>query len=298
MATSDVVKETLNIAGLSTNVYTRANLRDKRTSEPVVVLFFLHGRTESADHIDPTARAAFSWAAEKEASSREAPRDFIVITFDQRNHGKRTVDQRANLRWDKKTDQYKERHAVDTYSTLIGALKDISFLVDVLPSYIFPRDERTIGEWVLAGFSIGGHATWLALRHEPRIRIGIPICGCANFLAMMEQGADKYGVPRTAPYLSESLRALVDAYDPVAAPPGAFVGKRILALSGADDTLVPWSVSRAFVEALDVGPRGKKKVVVQPGVKHEFTDEMREELFSFFWEEALVALQVTRRSAL
>ncbi len=81
MPTSDVVKETFNVAGLSMNVYTQANLRDKRTSEPVVVLFFLHGRTESADQVDPTARAAFSWAAEKGASSREAPRDFIVVTF-------------------------------------------------------------------------------------------------------------------------------------------------------------------------------------------------------------------------
>ena len=83
MATSDVAKETLNVAGLSTNVYTRANFRDKRTSdsEPVVVLFFLHGRTESADQGDPTARAAFSWAVKKEASSREASRDFMVVTF-------------------------------------------------------------------------------------------------------------------------------------------------------------------------------------------------------------------------
>ena len=78
---SDVVKETLNVAGLSTNVYTRANLRDKRTSEPIVVLFFLHGRTESADRADPTARAAFSWAAQKEATSREKSRDFMVVTF-------------------------------------------------------------------------------------------------------------------------------------------------------------------------------------------------------------------------
>jgi hypothetical protein len=85
MSTSNVVKETLNVAGLSTNVYIRANLRDKRTSEPVVVLFFLHGRADSADTVDPTARAAFSWATEKEASSREASRDFIVVTFVRRH---------------------------------------------------------------------------------------------------------------------------------------------------------------------------------------------------------------------
>ena len=48
---------------------------------------------------------------------------------------------------------------------VVGTVKDLSFLIDVLPSYIFPHDERTIGEWVLAGFSLGGHATWLALRH-------------------------------------------------------------------------------------------------------------------------------------
>jgi len=299
MATSDVVKETLNVAGLSTNVYTRANLRDKRTSEPIVVLFFLHGRTESADLADPTARAAFSWIAKKEASSREASRDFMVVTFDQRNHGKRTVDQRGNLGWSKNADQHNERHAVDLYSTLIGAVKDISFLIDVLPAYIFPHDERIIGEWVLAGFSLGGHATWLGLTHEPRIRIGIPICGCADLLTLMEERASKAGIPRAAPYFPESLRALVRAYDPVAAPPGAFTGKCIFALAGADDSLVPWSASRKFVEALDVGERGKKKVLVLPGVKHEYTDEMREELIRFFWEEALVTYrQETRNNAL
>jgi len=183
------------------------------------------------------------------------------------------------------------------YSTLIGVVKDLSFLIDVLPSYIFPHDERIVGEWVLAGFSLGGHATWLGLRHEPRMRIGIPICGCVDYLALMEQRAEKLGIPRTAPFFPESLRALVRAYDPVVAPPGAFSGKRILALVGADDRLVPWSASRAFVEALDVGERGKKRVVVQPGAQHEYTDEMREELFQFFWEEALVTRQ-TRSSML
>ncbi|KAH9011894.1 Alpha/Beta hydrolase protein [Lactarius pseudohatsudake] len=297
MATSDVVKETLNVAGLSTNVYTRANLRDKRTSEPVVVLFFLHGRTESADYIDPIARAAFSWAAEKEASSREAPRDFIVVTFDQRNHGKRMVHQRGNPGWGKNADRHDERRAVDMYSTSIGSLKDVSFLIDVLPSYVFPHDERTVGEWVLAGFSLGGNATWFALRHEPRIRIGIPICGCADIFLLLERGADKLGIPRTAPYFPESLRALARAYNPTAAPPGAFVGKRILVLSATDDTIAPWSASRAFVEGLDVGERGRKEVIVLPG-KHGCTDEMRDEMFRFFWEEALVTRQENRKCAL
>jgi hypothetical protein len=78
----DVVKETLNVAGLLTNVYARSDLRDKRSSVPIVVLFFLHGRGESADdNVDPIARAAFAWVAEKQASSKRSPRDFIVVTF-------------------------------------------------------------------------------------------------------------------------------------------------------------------------------------------------------------------------
>ena len=59
-------------------------------------------------------------------------------------------------------------------------------------------------------------------------------------------------------------------------------------LAGADDKLVPWETSRGFVEALDVGQGGRKIVTVLPGVKHEFTDGMREEMFQFFWEETLV----------
>ena len=114
----------------------------------------------------------------------------------------------------------------------------------------------------------------------------------------MEQRAEKLGIPRTAPYFPESLRALVHTYDTVEAPPGTFVGKRILVLIGADDTLVPWSASRAFVGRLDVGEHGKKRVVTYTGVKHDYTDEMREELFRFFWEEALVIRQGTRNCAL
>jgi len=78
---TDVVKESLNVAGLLTNIYSRSDLRDKDTSEPVVVLFFLHGRGQSADTADTVARAAFAWAAERQASSKHKPRDFIVVTF-------------------------------------------------------------------------------------------------------------------------------------------------------------------------------------------------------------------------
>ena len=78
----DVIKVTLNVAGLLTNVHQRSN--HSNSSEPIVVLFFLHGRGENADSVDPTARAAFAWVDKKQASSSKRslpPRDFIVVTF-------------------------------------------------------------------------------------------------------------------------------------------------------------------------------------------------------------------------
>jgi hypothetical protein len=80
-----VMKETLNVAGLLTNIYARSN-HPNSSPEPVVVLFFLHGRGENADSVDSTARAAFAWVDEKQASSSKRsptppPRDFIVVTF-------------------------------------------------------------------------------------------------------------------------------------------------------------------------------------------------------------------------
>ena len=112
----------------------------------------------------------------------------------------------------------------------------------------------------------------------------------------MEQRAEHRGVPRTAPHFPASLRALVRAHNSVAAQP--FAGKRVLVLAGADDGLVPWEASRAFVEALDVGRGGRKEVVVVPGVQHEFTDGMRDVMFRFFWEEALVGGAAVLNSAL
>ncbi|KAH9997879.1 hypothetical protein BJV77DRAFT_777845 [Russula vinacea] len=82
----------------------------------------------------PLTRAAFEWVAEKQASSKQSPRDFIVVMFDQRNHDRRTVDGRGNLGWSSKAEEHNERHAVDMYGMLVGTVKDLSFLMDVLPA--------------------------------------------------------------------------------------------------------------------------------------------------------------------
>ena len=51
------------------------------------------------------------------------------------------------------------------FACTAGTAQDVSFLIDFLPSYLFPNGERTVTKWVCAGRSLGGHATWLALKN-------------------------------------------------------------------------------------------------------------------------------------
>jgi len=45
----------------------------------------------------------------------------------------------------------------------VGTARDVSFLIDFLPSFLYPTGRMPIAEWGVAGKSLGGHATWIAL---------------------------------------------------------------------------------------------------------------------------------------
>jgi hypothetical protein len=66
-----------------------------------------------------------------------------------------------------------------------------------------------------------------------------------------------------------------------------FIGKKILVLGGGADRLVPWTASEKFVDALQVGPKGRKEVFVQEGVRHDCTEEMMDRVAKFVWQEGL-----------
>jgi len=44
-----------------------------------------------------------------------------------------------------------------------GTARDVSFMIDFLPSYLFPHEESKIDSWGVAGISLGGHSTWIIL---------------------------------------------------------------------------------------------------------------------------------------
>jgi len=76
-----------------------------------------------------------------------------------------------------------------------GTARDVSFLIDFLPAYLYPQAERKVVDWGIIGISLGGHSAWIVLNEEPRVTLGIPIIGCPDYLGLMEARAKEVGVP-------------------------------------------------------------------------------------------------------
>lgn len=103
----------------------------------------------------------------------------------------------------------------------------------------------------------------------------------------MEARAKAVGIPFGPPTMPESLRAYITRHSPTSSAYSAtseanpFLGKHVLVLSGGADRLVPYSFSQPFVDALTVGEKGVKHVVVQEGAGHEVTPQMHVEASEF-----------------
>ena len=61
--------------------------------------------------------------------------------------------------------------------------------MDYLPSFVFPSSERQVSENLVLGVSLGGHAAWSCLLHEPRISAAVVIIGCPDYVALMADRA-------------------------------------------------------------------------------------------------------------
>ncbi|KAI0093154.1 Alpha/Beta hydrolase protein [Irpex rosettiformis] len=274
----------IHIAGLPVNVYTSTPLSS--ITGNVAVFFFLHGRSGSAADLEPKIQQIFNRVeVNKAEGGKKQERELVVVTFDQRNHGHRLVDESSIGSW----VEGNPNHAVDMYAMFVGTAKDVSYLIDFLPAYLFPSAQATIDQWLVGGISLGGHSTWWLLRHEPRVSMGIPIIGCPNYTHLITTRASTSNVPLTPPTFPPSFLAYLQDTDAVGAAYSSDVGnpyrgKKILVLSGADDTLVPWVSSEEMVNDLNVGV---KKVIVYPGVGHEVPEEMIKEAGDFIWEWAL-----------
>jgi len=208
-------------------------------------------------------------------------------------------------------------HAQDMFSIYHGTSIDVTTLIDYLPAYIFPNDEYKISQNICAGVSLGGHATWLTLVHEPRVTSGVVVIGCPDYQRVMTHRAEKSrleswtGEDPESSFLGSQhfptgLLHILHRVDPT-----GFIynsaktdlerkqrlgktlgGKKLLILSGGADKLVPYDSSKPFLDWLKtekpILQDGKEssmvvnmRDVVYEGVGHECTEEMVEELVTF-----------------
>lgn len=70
-----------------------------------------------------------------------------------------------------------------------GTARDVSLLIDYLGCFLFPKSERRITYNMVVGVSLGAHATWSCLLHEPRIRAGVSIIGSQDYISLMSDRA-------------------------------------------------------------------------------------------------------------
>lgn len=272
-----------HIAGIAVQVLGLNELPSDCTS--ITTLWLLHPRLQNAESMIPLGTLCIN---SYNATRGDRKEGIIGVTFDQRNHGARLVDEKSNGSW----RDGNERHAQDMHSCYNGTAVDVSLLIDHLGSYIFenfpagaklPDLERNL----VMGVSLGGHAGWQLLFAESRIEGAAVIIGCPDYTAVM---TDRARLSKRKTYIQDNgasfhgskdfPQALVDAigvWDPrgilfgtspvLTNPPVPLgpseaarlmeildervKGKNLLVLSGAADKLVPYKFTEPFVKFLE-----------------------------------------------
>ncbi|KAI5304172.1 Folylpolyglutamate synthetase [Ascosphaera pollenicola] len=254
-------KTSRSIAGIEIHIYSNAVLSDARATFDLV--FTMHGRGNTYLSMEDYAGRILKEHGE---SQRLRGRELLVVSFDQRNHGHRVVDQVRNEGWDQNAT-----HAKDMWAMVYGTSQDISLLVRLLPTSIYK--EPKLGHVVVSGFSMGGHVTYLSLSQDPLISAGVAVCGCPDYPSLMHGRLATVPLPASEKetLLPPAFLEVVNATGP---SPEKLAGKDILVLKGDDDESVPFAAGEGFVNRLDAD---RVKVTGYPGVGHELTEGMMRE---------------------
>ena len=108
-------KKTYCISGLLVTVYGMDELQsEKHFGDEVACLWLLHPRTEVQACMEPVAESTIhAWNTHvRNVKANSKVLGLIAVTFDQRNHGTRQIDPRANEDW----RNGNELHAQDMFS--------------------------------------------------------------------------------------------------------------------------------------------------------------------------------------
>ncbi|KAK4689374.1 hypothetical protein P7C73_g716, partial [Tremellales sp. Uapishka_1] len=271
---------TCNIVGLEVDVYGLDEIRSSPL--PLGILIATHGRLGNKTNMASFAQGIIGCTAEIAShGSQKRKRDLIVVSLDHRNHGKRESDPTANLSFNKNP-----AHLTDMAALIVGAKQDVSFIIDFIAAYLFPNGEKVVEEYMATGISLGGHATWLLLREDPRIQIGVPIIGLPfeSYPRLMKARAESLGLEFKAPVYPPSLQTVLER--PI--PEGTYRGKKILTLHGRDDPLVPYAKGEAEIEYVQADAKaGDVDIWVQEWTGHVCTPEMVQKAAQWIWKWGL-----------
>ncbi|KAI9739728.1 MAG: hypothetical protein M1834_006447 [Cirrosporium novae-zelandiae] len=302
-----ISKRTYPIAGILTTVYGLSELSSD--IEDIVCLWLLHPRLKSQSSMEPLAHSIIGdWnrrIKEGKTDHDNPPKGLIAVSFDQRNHGTRKVDDLANEAW----RSGNPRHAQDMFSVYSGTALDTSLLITYLSSYVFPESQYTIITNYILGVSLGGHAAWQCLLHDPRVSTAVIIIGCPDYVRLM---TDRARLSKLETWISSSppgsnflgskdfppgLIEAIHRWDPsgflmpqatehstleldgsergqvqkiLPRMKNSLGGKRILNLSGGADKLVPYRCSEPFLTWL--------KKAIAPGEWFQDGDVLLEDI--------------------
>ncbi|KAK2757868.1 hypothetical protein FQN54_004274 [Arachnomyces sp. PD_36] len=229
-------KKTFLVSGMLVTVFGLEELSSQVTE--VSCLWLLHPRLNTQEGMEPIASVAIAdWNTRRKEGRVDAAqrnKGLIAVSLDQRNHGTRELDKLANDAW----RSGNPRHVQDMFSIYNGTARDVSLLLDFLPCYIFPEAERTITQNIVLGISLGGHAAWHCILHEPRIRSAVIIISCPDYINLM---SDRARLSKLKSWTESS-------------PPGInFVGSRDFPNSLVE-SVKRWDPAALLLSQLESGP--------------------------------------------
>lgn len=192
-----------------------------------------------------------------------------------------------------------------------GTAQDTSLLINYISAYAFPKSDRRIVSHHVLGVSLGGHAAWHCILHEPRIKSAVVVIGCPDYTRLMVQRAEKSKLktwtessPPGVQFLGSTdfppaLQEAVERWDPAGFLQEGhkstelvgdvqqhfqrkihqhLAGKSILNLSGGADKLVPYACGQPFIKVLKEAVSSHKDIsfedVIFEGVGHDFSPLM------------------------
>jgi dienelactone hydrolase len=165
----------------------------------------------------------------------------------------------------------------------MGGAMDHEYIMNLLPAYLFPRHERVVEEYMCAGFSMGGHVTWRMVREDPRVKIAVPICSLPGealgplLLKRAEMLPDKTHLPPA-----------VEKFFLERSAPGTYAGKKILALHGDLDALMPWqSADDEWKRVASECSPGESERWIDNDYGHVVSQEMVRRTAAWFWRWGL-----------